>query len=134
MCILYGILDILSRYKRLNQNNAFCFRFILMADFSTILGCWHNLQLFISGLFMYGYPSNFSCNKSCDICKTKCMVIKLILMGYVNNNDKNRYLKKNESSCILDTHKVKHHRYFDTKTGNRDYIRTTALERSVMNY
>ena len=30
--------------------------------------------------------------------------------------------------------KVKHHRNSDTKTANRDHTRTTALERSVMNY
>ena len=29
---------------------------------------------------------------------------------------------------------MKHHRNSDTKTANRDHIRTTALERSVMNY
>ena len=30
--------------------------------------------------------------------------------------------------------KVKHHQNSDTKTANRDHTRTTALERSVMNY
>ena len=35
---------------------------------------------------------------------------------------------------IMNKHKVKHHRNSDTKTANRDHIRTTALERSVMNY
>ena len=35
---------------------------------------------------------------------------------------------------IMNKHKVKHHRNSDTKTPNRDHIRTTALERSVMNY
>ena len=34
----------------------------------------------------------------------------------------------------MNKHKVKHHRNSDTKTSNRDQIRTTALERSVMNY
>ena len=34
----------------------------------------------------------------------------------------------------MNKHKVKHHRKSDTNTGNRDHIRTTALERSVMNY
>ena len=34
----------------------------------------------------------------------------------------------------MNTHKVKHHRNTDTKTANRDHIRTTALERSVINY
>ena len=33
----------------------------------------------------------------------------------------------------MNKHKVKHHRNPDTKTANRDHIRTTALERSVMN-
>ena len=34
----------------------------------------------------------------------------------------------------MNKHKVKHYRKSDTKTANRDHIRTTALERSVMNY
>ena len=34
----------------------------------------------------------------------------------------------------MNKHKVKHHRKSDTKTANRDHIRTTALERSVMKY
>ena len=34
----------------------------------------------------------------------------------------------------MNKHKVKHHRNFDIKTANRDHTRTTALERSVMNY
>ena len=34
----------------------------------------------------------------------------------------------------MNKHKVKHHRNTDTKTANRDHTRTTALERSVMNY
>ena len=40
----------------------------------------------------------------------------------------------NLSKSIVNKHKAKHHRNSDTKTGNRDHIRTTALERSVMNY
>ena len=89
ICILCGICDTLSSDKRLSPDNAFCFGFILMPHFSTNhIGCWYSLLLFISGLFMYGYPSNFSRNKACDICKTKRMVIKLILLGYVNNYDK----------------------------------------------
>ena len=54
-----------------------------------------NLQILISGLLKYGHLSNISCNKACDICKSKCMVIKLIPLVYVhivNNYDKNRYL------------------------------------------
>ena len=35
---------------------------------------------------------------------------------------------------VMNKHKVKHHRKSDSKTGNRDHIRTTALERSVINY
>ena len=31
----------------------------------------------------------------------------------------------------MNKHKVKHHRNSDTKTSNRDHIRTTALELSV---
>ena len=34
----------------------------------------------------------------------------------------------------MNKHKVKHHRNSDTKTANRDHIRTTTLERSVKNY
>ena len=34
----------------------------------------------------------------------------------------------------MNKHKVKHHRNSDTKTANRNHIRTTALERTVMNY
>ena len=34
----------------------------------------------------------------------------------------------------MNKHKVKHHRNSDTKTANENHIRTTALERSVMNY
>ena len=101
VCILYGICDTLSRDKRLNPDNAFCFGFILMPDFSTnYLGYWHSLPLFISGLFVYGYPSNFSRNKACDIYKTKRMVIKLILLGYVNNYDKNRYQEKISKAAV----------------------------------
>ena len=33
----------------------------------------------------------------------------------------------------MNKHKVKHHRNSDTKTANRDHIRTTALEWSEMN-
>ena len=40
----------------------------------------------------------------------------------------------NRTKSIMNKHKVKHHRNSDTKTGNRDHISTTALERSVMNY
>ena len=40
----------------------------------------------------YGFPSTISCKKSCDIGKIKRMVFKLIPLGYVNNNDQNRYL------------------------------------------
>ena len=39
---------------------------------------------------------------------------------------------KRFADCTV--HKVKHHRNSDTKTANRDDIRTTALERSVINY
>ena len=38
----------------------------------------------------------------------------------------------NRTKTIMNKHKVKHHRNYDTKTGNRnrDHIKTTALERS----
>ena len=35
-----------------------------------------------------------SCNKFCDIAKIRSMAINRIPLGYVNNNDKNRYLEK----------------------------------------
>ena len=38
---------------------------------------------------------------------------------------------QNQTKSIMNKHKVKHHR--NSKTGNRDHIRTTALEWSVMN-
>ena len=38
------------------------------------------------------------------------------------------------TKSIMNKHMVKHHRNSDFKTGNRDQIRTTALERAVMNY
>ena len=37
------------------------------------------------------------------------------------------------TKSIMNKHKVKHHRNSDSKTGDRKHIRTTALERSVMN-
>ena len=40
----------------------------------------------------------------------------------------------NWTKSIMNKHKAKHHSKSDTKTANRDHIRTTALERSVMNY
>ena len=41
---------------------------------------------------------------------------------------------RTKSITNINKHKVKHHQNSDTKTGNRDHIRTIALERSVMNY
>ena len=38
------------------------------------------------------------------------------------------------NKSIMNKNKVKHHRNSDSKTGNKDHIRTTALERSVINY
>ena len=40
----------------------------------------------------------------------------------------------NRTGGIMNKHKVKHHRNSKSKTGKIDHIRTTALERSVMNY
>ena len=40
----------------------------------------------------------------------------------------------NRTESIMNKHKVNDHRNSDSKTGNRDHIRTTALEWSVMNY
>ena len=41
---------------------------------------------------------------------------------------------QNCTKSIMNKDKVKHHRNSDTKTANRHHIRTTALERSVLNY
>ena len=83
------IRDLLSRDMSLNPDNAFCYGVILMPDFSkSPIGCWGSLQVLISGLLKYVYQSNLSCNKACDICKIKCMVIKLIPLKYVNNYEK----------------------------------------------
>ena len=40
----------------------------------------------------------------------------------------------NRTKSIMNKRKVKHHRNSDTKPDNSVHIRTTALERSVMNY
>ena len=40
----------------------------------------------------------------------------------------------NRTKILMNNHKVKYHQNSDTKTGNREHTRTTALERSVMNY
>ena len=40
----------------------------------------------------------------------------------------------NRTKSTMNKHKVKHHRNSDSKTGNRDHIRTTTLERSVTDY
>ena len=40
----------------------------------------------------------------------------------------------NRTKSIMSKHKVKYHRYSDTKQAKENHIRTTALERSVMNY
>ena len=39
-----------------------------------------------------------------------------------------------QTELNVNKRKVKHHRNSDTKTGNREHNRTTALERSVMKY
>ena len=67
-----------------------------MPNFSTShIKCWDRLQILISELLKYGYPSHIPCSKANDICKIRLMVIKLIQLGYVNNHDKNRYIEKN---------------------------------------
>ena len=40
----------------------------------------------------------------------------------------------NRTKSIMNKYKVKRHRNSKTKTGNRDHIRISALERSVSNY
>ena len=41
---------------------------------------------------MYGHPSNICYDKQSDIHETKLMVYTFIILGYVNNYGKNRYL------------------------------------------
>ena len=49
-------------------------------------------------------------------------------------NHKHIYMQVNITiESIINKHKMIHHRNPDTKTDNRDHIRTSALERSVMN-
>ena len=49
---------------------------------------------------MYGYSSNMSSNKVCNICKIKRMLIKLTPLGYVNNYNKNRYLENFSKAAV----------------------------------
>ena len=42
--------------------------------------------------------------------------------------------KPNRTKSVMNKYNVKHHRNSDTKKGNRDNIRTTIFERSIMNY
>ena len=101
ICISKGICDPLSRDKGLNPDNAFCFELILMPNFSTShIGCGDCLLISIFRLYKYGYPSNNSCNKACDICKIKNMVIKLFPLGYVNNFDRNHYLERFSKAAV----------------------------------
>ena len=85
----------------LNPDNAFCFGFILMPDFSTIdnrcLDSWHIL---ISCQFKHRYPLNILCSKIFESCKIKRMVTNLPQLGYVNNYDKNRYLEKISKAAV----------------------------------
>ena len=58
-------------------DNAICFGFILLLNFSTInIRCWDSRYILISVQFKYGYPLSISCSKFPDICKIKRMVIK----------------------------------------------------------
>ena len=47
---------------------------------------------YITSKFMYGRPSNNCCDKKSDIHKTKLTVNMFIILVYVNNYGKNRYL------------------------------------------
>ena len=101
ICVSLGICNPLSHDKRLNQDNAFCFRLSLMTNFSRRhIGCWNSLQVSISALYKCGYQSNVSCNKLCDIAKFRSMAINRIPLGYVNNYDKNRYLEKKSKAAV----------------------------------
>ena len=64
------------------------------------MGCWDSLQILISGMFKFRYPSNISYNKARNTLKTKRMVITLNPLGYVNNFDKNRYLEKSSKAAV----------------------------------
>ena len=55
--------------------------------------CLDSWQILFSGQFKNGYPLTISCSKIFDSCKIKRMVTNLTQLGYVNNNDKNRYLE-----------------------------------------
>ena len=72
-----------------------------MPDFRTIdnrcLDSWHIL---ISGQFKHRYLLNISCSRIVDSCKIKRMVTNLTQLGYVNNNDKNRYLEKFSKAAV----------------------------------
>ena len=101
MYFIIDICDSLSRGMSLNQNNAFCFGFILMPDFSKIdIRCLDSWHILISSQFKHGYPLNISCSKIFDSCKIKRMVTYLTQLGYVNNYDKNRYLEKISKAAV----------------------------------
>ena len=83
---------------------------------------------------------NWSNQKANPALKTKTgnkyiLQIDKIQCEQIANRAGSYFLKGGDSAkSIMNKHKVKHHRNSDTKTSNRDQIRTTALERSVMNY
>ena len=49
---------------------------------------------------MHGYSLNILCRNVFDICRINRMVTSLMLVGYVNNYDKNRYLEKNPKAAV----------------------------------
>ena len=78
-----------------------------MSDFSTIDNrCLDSWQILISGQFKHGYPLTISLGKIFDSCKIKRMVTNLTQLGYVNNYDKNRYLKLFSKADVIEIMKV----------------------------
>ena len=85
----------------LNPDNEFCFCLFLLPDFRTIhIRCWGSSHILIHGHFEHEHLLNISCSKHFDICKIKCMVTSLMLLGYVNNYDKNRYPEKFPKAAV----------------------------------
>ena len=72
-----------------------------MPDFNTIDSrCLDISHILISGQFKHRYPLNISCSKIFDSCKIKHMVTISTQLGYVNNNDKNRYLENFSKAAV----------------------------------
>ena len=72
-----------------------------MPDFCTIDNrCLDSWRILISGQFKHRYPWNISCSKIFVSCKIQRMVTNSTQLGYVNNDDKNRYLEKFSKAAV----------------------------------